>query len=126
MISLYNKSSKRKYSSLISLAKSKKSKKLVLKNIRFLHCAKTNVTAASFLGYYDLKEMDTSLLLRKIKIPVIVLTASDDTVEPDLTADMKKAKRGKNIKLEVIDGASHFFRDLYLEDVVDSVTKFIK
>ena len=121
----YNKSSSKKLAQVLKIAESSKSTKH-LKAVSFLHCSKANVTAASFLGYYKLKETDTAKLLSKLKLSVKVFAGSDDKIAAGLIAPMKQAAKSKNVELTVIDGAGHFFRDLYLEDVVDSMVDFIQ
>ena len=65
------------------------------------------------------------LLLNDIELPVFVFSGSDDTVVPDLARHMAKVDRD-NVRFEEIDGADHFFRDLYVYDIVDSALEFLE
>ncbi len=86
----------------------------------FLHCEDSRVSAKSLVSYYgrDLLK-DTPLALGEIKNPTLVITGSSDEVVPGLKERMTlKAPLHKTI---VIDGAGHFFRDLYAEEVVENL-----
>jgi len=99
----------------------------LLKNTDFLYCPNTSVSARSFVDYYaDEPRFDTPSLLQKIAKPVLVVAGSEDTTVPDVAQKVKPLADGKRIKLVVIDGADHFFRDLYNEDATDAITAFIR
>jgi hypothetical protein len=93
----------------------------------FLHCKKTKLTAASFLDYYN-PDNDTSTadLIKKVKIPMHVYMGTDDKVAGYYRPELKKLAKEKKITFHDIDGASHFFRDLYLEELIDSVVEGAK
>jgi pimeloyl-ACP methyl ester carboxylesterase len=96
-----------------------------LKEVQFLHCSDATVSSGSYLSYYGpANRMDTPALLERIEIPVLVFSGSEDTVVPALAERMVKVKQD-NVTFEEIDGAGHFFRDLYLYDVVDSILVFL-
>ena len=44
----------------------------------------------------------------------------DDTVVPDIIDRVKPLTKSENISLSVVDGADHFFLDLFAEDVADA------
>lgn len=98
----------------------------ILDDIDFLYCPKTSVSAATFYDYYyeDPFRNTPTALIRVKKKPVLVIAASEDTINPGLPEGMKGVVGG-NISLAVIDGAGHFFRDLYGEDVADLIADFI-
>ncbi len=99
----------------------------LLKNTDFLYCPNTSVTARSFVDYYaDEPRFDTPSLLKKIAKPVLVVAGSEDTTVPDVVQKVKPLVDGKKINLVVIDGADHFFRDLYNEEATDAITAFIR
>jgi alpha/beta superfamily hydrolase len=75
-------------------------------------------------GSLDLAEGQSiadGLVLSK---PVLVLFGSEDTAVPSLPAQMTVIRQD-NIKYREIDGADHFFRDLYAYDVVDASLEFL-
>jgi pimeloyl-ACP methyl ester carboxylesterase len=92
----------------------------------FLYCENVRVTADTFVDYYEPDErFDTPTVLFFIKKPVLVFTGSEDTVVPDLPEKMEPLSEAANIRWEVIEGADHFFRDLYAEDVADISVEFL-
>jgi dienelactone hydrolase len=97
-----------------------------MEGVEFLHCSDTTVSGSSYLSYYGpVNRIDTPALLKEIEIPVMVFSGSEDTVVPDLALRMKTSNQ-ENVAFEEIDGAGHFFRDLYLYDVVDSTLAFLE
>jgi pimeloyl-ACP methyl ester carboxylesterase len=98
----------------------------LLKSVGFLHCQKANVTAAAFVDYYrNESRFDTPNLLGKISQPVLVIVGSDDSVVKNLASEVEPLADGKRITLQIVDGADHFFRDLYAEEAVDAMVPFI-
>ena len=59
-------------------------------------------------------------------IPVLVIGGSEDTVVPDLESDFESLADQENVTVEVIDGADHFFRDLYADDVAIMIVDLIE
>ncbi len=95
-------------------------------HVDLLHCKDTRVSAASFLSYYEPDENnDTPRLIRGIKAPVVVFAGSADDVAPDLIPKMRPLTDGDQVRLVVLDGAGHFFRDLYSEDIADIVAELL-
>ena len=99
----------------------------IMKDVDFIYCEKTQVTAAAFADYYTVKpQFDTPTLLKSVKKPTLVFIASEDQFVPELAARMETLKGTKNLTIEIIDGADHFFMDLANEDVAASIAKFVK
>jgi len=91
-----------------------------------LYCSTAKVAAASFVSYYRPDpRFDTPSILGEIKVPVLVMAGSNDTVIADLPAKMAGKADGKRIAFKMIDGADHFFLDLYAEDVADAMEGFL-
>lgn len=92
-----------------------------------LYCKDTKVTAASFASYYDFNpNLDTIHLLPKIKKPVLVFAGTEDDIVTDLPEKIEPVlKKHANIHLDVIDGATHFYRDFSGEDAVTKMVEFI-
>ncbi|GEM_PF-598125 len=87
----------------------------------FLHCAAASQVAPSTRASYQ-RNGAVSLLdaLAAIRVPVDVFVGSEDTSAgvirlQEISADT----RLKHVRGHEIDGADHFFRDLYLDEVVD-------
>ena len=57
-------------------------------------------------------------------MPTLVIAGSADTTVPDVAA-----KTGPQLdddtRLLVLDGADHFFRDFYTEDIADAVAQML-
>lgn len=84
----------------------------------FVYCENATVTAASFLDYYaDTMYRDTPTNLASIELPVTVVAGSADDVVSDLPDRLAAASLSERVTLEVLEGADHFFRDLYADDV---------
>jgi len=99
----------------------------MMKDIDFIYCEKTQVTAAAFADYYTIKpQFDTPTLLKSVKKPTLVFIASEDQFVPELAARMESLKGIKNLSIKTIDGADHFFMDLANEDVAEAIAQFVK
>lgn len=95
-----------------------------LEQTGFLYCAGAKVTAATFLDYYEPDERrDTPSVLPAIRKPTIVFAGSEDTVVEGLEARISPIADGEQLKLVVMDGADHFFRDLYAEEIVEIIAE---
>jgi len=100
--------------------------KEAMKHVDFLYCKDATVTAETFVSYYNPEpRLDTPFLLNKLSKPVIVFTGTQDTAVPDVAE--KIIKRGLNgkVKLVEIDGADHYFRDIFAQDVADAIVEFV-
>lgn len=97
-----------------------------LRDVSFLHCSRATVSAESYVSYYGSADStNTPALLNRIELPVLVFAGSEDDVVPDLARYMRMVNRS-NIVFEEIDGADHFFRDLYADDLVESSLEFLE
>lgn len=86
--------------------------------VDFLICRQAPVLNAAFLdGYAELPPS----LAAKTGHPTLVVVAGKDEVVPDLAA-----KLPPDVKPVVIEGASHFFLDLYGEEAADAIAVFLK
>jgi pimeloyl-ACP methyl ester carboxylesterase len=94
-------------------------------NLGLLYCENTRATAASFLSYYsDDPLRDTPTLIAGLSRPVLVIAGSDDQVAAGLPEAI--AERAPGVLLEEIDGADHFFRDLYADELVEIALDFMQ
>ena len=96
-----------------------------LNDVPFLHCTGAKVSRESYESYYNADDpADTPALLQEIRIPVLVVSGSEDQVAIGLAARLATVER-PNISHVEIEGADHFFRDLYAYDVVEHALEFI-
>lgn len=99
----------------------------VLAHTNILSCPNTAATAASFLSYYGQNmHHDTPSLLPKITEPTLILWGDKDEVVTGLDKKMAKLADGRRTQFKVINGADHFFRDLYADEAVDVISAFLK
>jgi len=88
------------------------------RTVDFLTCKQAPVLGATFLDAYT--EMPPKLAA-KTGHRTLVVVAGKDEIVPDLGA-----KLPSEIRPITIDGASHFFPDLYGEEAADVIAKFLK
>ncbi|HSO81328.1 alpha/beta hydrolase [Thiocapsa sp.] len=99
----------------------------MLKPVDVIYCAETAATAAAFLSYHAPDpRMDTPSLIHEIKAPVLVVAGSEDDVIEGLVEAVQPMADGERVNLIVLDGADHFFRDLYAEEIADEVETLLK
>ena len=98
-----------------------------LNNIDFIYCKDTSATADAFASYYSADpKMDTPFLLNKIKKPLLVIAGTEDKVVKDLDKIVPPLADKHDFQFNVIDGADHSFRDLYADEVIETIIEFIE
>ena len=95
----------------------------LLEETGFVYCAGAKVAAGTFLSYYSPDYYNTPAILPAVKKPAVVFVGTEDTVVAGLPARIEPIADGARVKLVVIDGADHFFRDLYAEEIVDVIVE---
>lgn len=90
----------------------------------FLHCQEATVSAASFLSYYRDARPNTVAMLEKLEMPVLLVSGSEDKVSVGVGSAGEKLEKD-NISLLAIEGADHFFRDLYADEIVDEILELM-
>ena len=94
----------------------------LMEHVDFIYCADTSATASAFLSYYAPDpRMDTPHLIPEIKAPVLVVAGTEDEVVKGLVEKVQPLADGQRVALTVLDGADHYFRDLYAEEIADAV-----
>jgi pimeloyl-ACP methyl ester carboxylesterase len=97
----------------------------LLEDIPFLQCAHATATVASFLSYYaDEPRRDTPTLLPRIAKPTLVIAGSRDTIVTGLKERVEPMTNDR-LHFAEVDGADHFFLDLFMDEVADDVDKFL-
>jgi pimeloyl-ACP methyl ester carboxylesterase len=130
VISIFETRYKRKLSGLLDRARrlvANGKGNTLIKNADFTFCPKATVSAAAFLDYYgDNPIRDLPAMLPKVEKPVLVIAASKDDRQPDLIERVSPFVNGPNVRLAVVDGAGHFFRDLFDDKALEYAIDFIK
>lgn len=100
----------------------------IMEHTDFLYCPGAPVSAATFVSYYGGRSSVRLLpsQLKNLSVPALVIAAGEDNQAPDTEAIIKPYADGKHLQLVTISGASHFLRDLYLEDSVDAMVTFLQ
>ena len=95
---------------------------------KFIYCEKPRVTAGAFISEYANNPSHSAPYnVKKIKdIPILVIGGSEDTVVPNIESDFASLADQSNLTVEVIDGADHFFRDLYADDAATMIVDLIE
>ncbi|NPU68032.1 alpha/beta fold hydrolase [Bradyrhizobium sp. 83012] len=94
----------------------------------FIYCRDAKVTMRAFAAFYHAdRRQDTAALIADVSLPVLVLAAAQDKTVPDVAASFAPlvSRVGSRVRLETIDDADHFFRDLAAEDAADRIAGFI-
>ncbi len=64
------------------------------------------------------------LEIKDVKINTYIFTASEDNFVPKTHSKLSKISND-NVKLIQIQGSDHFFRDLFLDEVIELLADFI-
>jgi len=99
----------------------------LMKNTDFGFCPKTSVSADAFVAFYQ-KEREfwnAHLYLPQIKIPVLIVAASNDEHQPNIDKQIKPYVDNKRVFLTIVEGSGHFFRDLNIEDAIEKAVEFV-
>ena len=99
----------------------------LLEHTDFIYCPDTTASAAAFVSYYsDEPRMDTPYLLSDISKPVLVFIGSEDKVVKQLETKLAPLADSGTVRVEIIEGADHYFRDLYAEELVEMAVEFMR
>jgi len=93
----------------------------------FVYCADdVKVSPSAFVSYYrDDERKNTPTVIKKVSKPVMVFIGTEDDVVTGLDEQLAENAQ-ENVKVVEIDGADHFFLDLYAEDVVAAAVEFME
>ncbi len=99
----------------------------ILDQVNMMFCRNTQATAAAFVSYYrDDPDLDTPYLLTQTTKATLVLIAGDDQVVLGLEGKLPKPDQARHLRIQIIEGADHFFRDLYTDEGVEKIIDFLK
>jgi len=56
----------------------------------------------------------------------LAIGGTEDTAVSDLEGDFANIANQSNLTIEMIDGADHFFRDLYADDVASLIADVVE
>jgi len=98
------------------------------KLINFLFCENVNVSSQTFRSYlnYSRNKSDYPFtfnildLINESTSPVTIFSGTDDEIIMDNYKVYKEIQKS-NVKAITLEGGGHFFRDLYLDDVMDII-----
>ncbi len=96
--------------------------------INFLFCENANVSLSTFKSYLDLSGTRANFpftfnivqLLESSENPIMIFSGTDDEILLDSYKKITEINK-PNIKHYIIDGGDHFFRDIFLDDVIDVI-----
>jgi len=92
----------------------------------FMYCPNASVAAATFADYHATDgRNDAPSQLAKLPRPTLLVVAGGDEIVTDLPQRLQAVKTEK-IRTVTVDGADHFFKDLYGEDLADAVAAYWK
>ncbi len=91
----------------------------------FMYCPNASVAAATFADYHATDgRNDAPSLLGRIPRSVLVVVAGGDEIVADLPARLQALPAAGLRRIVTVDGADHFFKDLYGEDLADAVAAY--
>lgn len=87
-----------------------------------LYCENTPVSPHAFISYYSaLPEKNTSALLADTAIQTVVYLGSEDPLSISFAKQQGIFVNKNNITVVNINGADHFFRDLYTDELIEDL-----
>ena len=93
---------------------------------QFIYCEDPKVTAESFISEYEFDPRHNTLNnVPKIKVPLAIIGGSEDKIVPDVTKRFVQFQDKPGITIETVEGADHWFRDLYADDVASIVADLV-
>jgi len=91
------------------------------------HCDRVTVTGHSFLSYYDTGiKRNTLELVNNSRRPVFIAIGSEDDLMKEYQALRSNLTGTANIEEYYLDGADHFFRDLYADELVEQMLEWLE
>ncbi|MGH1460893.1 MAG: alpha/beta hydrolase [Neptuniibacter sp.] len=121
----YKKRYNKDFAPILAKAKTMDANETLL-NTDFIYCENTSVTAESFVSYYEYSSnFNTPALLQQTTLPSLVFIGSEDTTVAGLSRELAKISN-ENLQTMTVEGADHFFRDLYMDEVIEGTLEFLE
>ncbi|MCK5665041.1 MAG: alpha/beta hydrolase [Thiotrichaceae bacterium] len=100
----------------------------IMEKTDFWFCPQAKVTADSFVSYYSDKSRFRNFqsYLPRITVPTLITTGTQDERQPDIKKHVYPYVDGKLVRLSVIEGADHFFRDFNIEEAMEAAVEFLQ
>jgi pimeloyl-ACP methyl ester carboxylesterase len=100
------------------------------KKINFLFCENVDVYSKSFKSYLDFSRKKSAFpftfdifdLINNSKSPITIFSGTEDEILLDSYKTFQDLNQ-LNVRTVILEGGGHFFRDLYLEDVIDIILR---
>jgi pimeloyl-ACP methyl ester carboxylesterase len=90
-------------------------------------CPRTDVSAKTFLSYYDFdspfNQFET--YLPRLELPTLITTGSMDERFPHTEEKISPFVDGKLIRHKRVEGAGHFFRDFNIDEAMEGAVEFL-
>ena len=100
---------------------------MLMDNVGFLKCPKARVTVNAFVDFYAPNPYYfTPTLMPFIKENTLVLAGTNDQIIPELGDVMARIPYQKNMELQMINGADHFFSGIFSDELAEKIAAFIK
>ena len=91
-----------------------------------LQCKDIEVLATSFLSYYANKpNRNTPEILQSVDRPVLVFQGTEDALAEGYKSQISLISNNPLVEHYWIDGADHFFRDLYADELVEVLLEWL-
>ena len=98
----------------------------LMDGVGILYCPDADATAESLLSYHgEDSGFDTLGLAAGAQVPVLVVIGSEDPLSEGVAEALAGMGTEDRITLLEIDGADHFFRDLYAYDVAEGIREWL-
>ena len=92
-----------------------------------VYCPAAEVLASSFISYYDTEpSRNTPELLATVARPVLVFEGTEDPLASGFKSQVALFEKNQQVNVQWIDGADHFFRDLYTDELVDGILEWLQ
>lgn len=91
-----------------------------------LQCKDIEILASSFLSYYgDQPNRNTPELLVSVDRPVLIFQGTEDVLTDGYKSQISLIRSNPLVEDYWIDGADHFFRDLYADELVEVLLEWL-
>lgn len=99
----------------------------LLENTDIMICPQTSVSADTFYSFYgsNSRFRNFQSYLPRIPMPTLVITGTLDELSPDTAQGVAPYVDDERLRLHVIEGSGHFFRDFNIDEAIEAAVEFI-